>query len=224
VLDRALDALIVELEKRKLGASGRQQPKLGAATPLARRLHTPSVGDRSVVTSMLACSLPTTRNRYVPARVRRAVWERDGGQCTFVGASGHRCESRRFLEFDHIDPVARGGRATVEGMRLRCRAHNQYEAERTFGAGFMRQKRLEARGAAAEARARAAHNMPWGMLEGTDAKEHAAREQAQNVLAGLRNLGCRADEARRAAAFAGTLQGVTLEERMRAAITFLSRG
>src|SRR5882672_4395520 len=167
VLDRALDALIVELEKRKLGASGRQQPKLGAATPLARRLHPPSVGDRSVVTSMLACSLPTTRNRYVPARVRRAVWERDGGQCTFVGASGHRCESRRFLEFDHIDPVARGGRATVEGMRLRCRAHNQYEAERTFGAGFMSQKRHEARGAAAEARA--AHNMPRGMLEVTDA-------------------------------------------------------
>src|SRR6266850_3947840 len=145
VLDRALDALIVELEKRKLGASARQQPKLGAATPLARRLHTPSVGDRSVVTSMIARSLPTTRNRYVPARVRRAVWERDGGQCTFVGASGHRCESRRFLEFDHIDPVARGGRVTVEGMRLRCRAHNQYEAERTFGAGFMRQKRREAR-------------------------------------------------------------------------------
>jgi len=235
VLDRALDALIVELEKRKLGAGARQQPKLGAATSLARRLHTPSVGVRSVVTSMAARSRLAARNRYVPARVRRAVWERDGGQCTFVGASGHRCESRRFLEFDHIDPVARGGRASVEGMRLRCRAHNQYEAERTFGAGFMSQKRREARLAAEararatlEAGARAAHNMPRGMLEVTDAKRRAAQEQVvrdqiQEVLAGLRNLGCRTDEARRAVALTETLQIGTLEERMRAALTFLSR-
>src|SRR5439155_26062502 len=102
VLDQALDALIVELEKRKLGAGTRLRPKLGPASPSGRRLHTPPVGERSVVTSMVARSRPTTRNRYVPARVRRAVWERDGGQCTFVGASGHRCESRRFLEFDHV--------------------------------------------------------------------------------------------------------------------------
>jgi 5-methylcytosine-specific restriction endonuclease McrA len=222
VLDRALDALIVELEKRKLGAGTRLRAKLGPATPSGRRLHTPPVGERSVVTSMVARSRPTTRSRYVPARVRRAVWGRDGGQCTFVGASGHRCESRRFLEFDHIDPVARGGRASVEGMRLRCRAHNQYEAESTFGAGFMSQKRHEARGAAAEARARAAHNMPRGMLEVTDAGERATQDQIQDVLAGLRNLGCRADEARRAA-LAGDLQDVTLEDRMRAALTFLSR-
>ena len=25
------------------------------------------------------------------------------------------------------------GQATVDGIRLRCRGHNQYEAERTFG-------------------------------------------------------------------------------------------
>ena len=117
----------------------------------------------------------------------------------------------------------------MEGMRLRCRAHNQYEAERTFGAGFMNRKREEAWRAATEARlaaaerARAAHNMPRGMLEVTDAKEHAAREHVRDVFAGLRNLGCRADEARRAAALVGDIQDVTLEERMRAALMFLNR-
>jgi hypothetical protein len=40
----------------------------------------------------------------------------------------------------------------VENIRLRCRAHNQYEAERVFGRDFMRQKRQEARVAAAEDR------------------------------------------------------------------------
>jgi hypothetical protein len=44
--------------------------------------------------------------------------------------------------------VARGGEASVDDIRLRCHAHNQYTAERTFGAEFMRHKRI----AAAEAR------------------------------------------------------------------------
>jgi len=180
VLDRALDALIVELEKRKLGTGIRRQPRQHS------RPRLPSRRDA------------TGRSRYIPAWVRRAVWERDRGQCTFVSAAGHRCESRRFLEFDHIDPVARGGR--------------------------------EARRAAGEARGRVPCNMPRGMLERTDTrertaleKERAAGEHLRDVLAGLHNLGCRADQARRAAAIAANLQGATLEERMRAALTSLGR-
>ncbi len=201
VLDRALDALITQLEKRKVGA--------GAGTRRPRRRCSP------------------TDTRYVPAHVRRGVWERDQGQCTFVGTTGHRCQSRRFLEFDHMDPVARGGEATVGRMRLRCRAHNQCEAERVFGAGFMSRKRSEARLAAAPARARvsarARADAGEQAAEEQAAREQAAREQARSVLAGLRNLGCRAEEARRAVAFTETLQSATLEERMRGALQFLSR-
>jgi len=65
-------------------------------------------------------------------------------------------------------------------------------------------KREQARRAAAAARARA-----------------AAREQAQDVMAGLRGLGVRGDEARRAAALSATLPDATLEERMRAALKFI---
>jgi 5-methylcytosine-specific restriction endonuclease McrA len=88
---------------------------------------------------------PSASLRHVPADVKRAVTERDRGQCTFVSAAGQRCGSRKLLEFDHVDPVARGGKTTVDNMRLRCRAHNQLEAERIFGAECMRQKRAEAR-------------------------------------------------------------------------------
>jgi 5-methylcytosine-specific restriction endonuclease McrA len=80
--------------------------------------------------------------------VKRAVWQRDGGRCTFVGTNGHRCETRRGLEFDHAEPLARGGQATIANLRLRCRAHNQYEAEREFGSDFMRRKREMRREAA----------------------------------------------------------------------------
>ncbi|HEV8479163.1 MAG TPA: HNH endonuclease signature motif containing protein, partial [Candidatus Eisenbacteria bacterium] len=65
---------------------------------------------------------------------------------------GRRCDSKRRIEFDHIVPVARGGKATVEGLRLLCHDHNQYEAEQAFGGEFMESKREEARQARAIAR------------------------------------------------------------------------
>jgi len=83
--------------------------------------------------------------------VKRTVWERDGAQCTFIGDNGRRCQERKGLQFDHVQEVARGGEAGVGDIRLLCHAHNQLEAERTFGSEFMRHKRT----AAAEARAAA---------------------------------------------------------------------
>ena len=125
VLDRALDALIPRLEQRRFAATARTRP-----------------GRRS------------KRARCVPAQVRRQVWERDQGRCTFVSDNGHRCEARTRLEFDHVDPVARGGVATADNMRLRCRAHNQYAAERVFGEAFMSEKRRAAQQKTTETRAR----------------------------------------------------------------------
>ena len=90
--------------------------------------------------------------RGIPAHVRRAVWERDQGRCTFVSDSGHRCEDRTRLEFDHVQPVARGGEATRDNLRLRCRGHNQYEAERVYGERFMRGRREASREQATERR------------------------------------------------------------------------
>ena len=84
---------------------------------------------------------PSSDPSYIPAAVRRAVWLRDGGRCTFVGPDGHRCDSRCQLQFDHVDPVALGGVATVEKLRLRCRPHNLLEAERVFGREHMDQFR-----------------------------------------------------------------------------------
>jgi hypothetical protein len=84
---------------------------------------------------------PSSDPSYIPAAVRRAVWLRDGGRCTFVGPDGHRCDSRWQLQFDHVDPVALGGVATAENLRLRCRPHNLLEAERVFGREHMNQFR-----------------------------------------------------------------------------------
>ncbi len=40
---------------------------------------------------------------------------------------------RAFLEFHHIRPYALGGPTSAENISLRCRRHNQYEAELVFG-------------------------------------------------------------------------------------------
>ena len=88
-------------------------------------------------------SQPVCRTRAIPVAFRRAVWERDGGRCAFVDASGRRCTETRRLELDHIVPFARGGDATVANLRLACRPHNQHAARQAFGSDYVR-RRVEA--------------------------------------------------------------------------------
>jgi hypothetical protein len=80
------------------------------------------------------------RARHVPAAVAREVFLRDGGCCTFVAASGRRCGAKRFLELDHVEPWARHGESTVDNLRLRCTAHNQFAARAEFGAEFVNER------------------------------------------------------------------------------------
>jgi hypothetical protein len=81
----------------------------------------------------------------VPASVRRDVWARDGGQCTFVAADERRCDCRWQLQFDHVDSAALGGPPTVENLRLRCRMHNLFHAEQIFGRAHMARFRKASR-------------------------------------------------------------------------------
>ncbi|MGH7723901.1 MAG: HNH endonuclease [Candidatus Eiseniibacteriota bacterium] len=135
VLERALDSLIGKLEKQKFGATSKPKtPRAAERRETTRRGSQPRTPAESV-------DEPPNQRPHVPSEVRREVWKRDQGRCTFVGETGQRCSARRSLEFDHVDPVARGGETTVTHMRLLCRAHNQFEAERAFGVEFMNGKR-----------------------------------------------------------------------------------
>lgn len=96
----------------------------------------------------------------IPAEVRRQVWARDGGRCTFVARDGTRCESRWKLELDHVTPWALGGSSTENDLRLRCRAHNLFHAEEVFGREHMERFRRDGRDSlVASARARAEHDL-----------------------------------------------------------------
>ena len=87
---------------------------------------------------------PSAANAYyIPATVRRDVYRREGGTCAYVAEGHRRCGSMLRLEFQHIVPVACGGRSTLENITLYCRAHNFLQAEKDFGAEHVRRKQLE---------------------------------------------------------------------------------
>lgn len=116
VVNRALTVLLEHLARQRFAASDR--PRGGRPT--------------------------SPGSRHIPAEVKRAVWLRDGGRCTFVGRSGRRCFATGFLEFHHVRPYAAGGEPTVDNIQLRCRAHSVYEAELFFGAATARVREIPA--------------------------------------------------------------------------------
>ena len=82
--------------------------------------------------------------RHISAAVKRAVWKRDRGQCTFIGARGQRCPERHRLEFHHDEPYGVGGDRSVENVCLACAAHNAYMAELDYGKERMARYRRSA--------------------------------------------------------------------------------
>jgi hypothetical protein len=99
IVERAADLLIEQQMKRRFAQT--KNPR--SAAPDAAKLETePS-------------------SRYVAHAVIREVHARDAGQCTFVSPEGRRCAARGHLEVHHEEPYARGGRATVQNLKLLCR-------------------------------------------------------------------------------------------------------
>jgi hypothetical protein len=76
IFDRAVTLLLEKVEKAKLGATTKPRP----IRPGTDRSH----------------------SRHVPNQSKRVAWRREGGQCGFVAAHGHRCTERAFIEYHHI--------------------------------------------------------------------------------------------------------------------------
>jgi hypothetical protein len=94
VVDRALDAILDDLEGRRFG-----------------KVTRPRAAKTRRVT------------RQVPSQGRRQVVARGGTRCSFVSADGRPCEETGFLELDQVVPMALGGEAK-NGVRTVCRSHN----------------------------------------------------------------------------------------------------
>jgi hypothetical protein len=112
VLLRALTRLIEAEKKRQFGLT--ERPRKSVGEPRGKRA--------------------------IPAHIRRHVYRRDEGRCTYLSASGRRCESRDFLQYHHEDPWAVHRSHDAARITLRCHAHNQLAAEQYFGRNSSREE------------------------------------------------------------------------------------
>ncbi len=117
VLREAVQCALEKHRKRK----GAIEPSRKRKSPVTAKAPTKAVSGRQAI----------------PAAVRREVWKRDEGRCSWCGPDGHRCGSTWQVELDHILPVALGGPSTVENLRILCRSHNALAAEHAYGREHM---------------------------------------------------------------------------------------
>lgn len=156
VIELAVSETLARLEARRFGTRRTSQLE---ATRGAARL--PPSALHSALPSALPAALPAARaglpngarsqssgavpdarrSRHIPAAIRRAVYERDGGRCRYVDESGRRCPERNRLEYHHLHPFGMGGGHALENVRLLCPAHNLHAAERDYGRRAMDQYR-----------------------------------------------------------------------------------
>jgi len=157
VIDRALTLLIETEEKRRFGAqrgSSSQRGESPSAQP-AVEMSSPKDSDQDSLAAHVESTVDQStqipapgqvenarsRSRYIPAVIRRAVYERDGHRCTYESEDGTRCSETRFLEFDHYkQPWSCGGQPTVENLTLRCRMHNQWSARQIWDRDYVNSK------------------------------------------------------------------------------------
>jgi len=116
IVEKALDLLIDQVKKERFAVGRKPRQKSAAAAQEAT-------------------------SRHIPDPIRREVYERDGGRCTFVDEGGRRCAETGNVEFDHVDGFARTRVHDASRMRLLCRAHNQHEAEKMYGRALMERAR-----------------------------------------------------------------------------------
>ncbi|HET9551857.1 MAG TPA: HNH endonuclease signature motif containing protein [Anaeromyxobacteraceae bacterium] len=133
-----LSAVLREAVKCAIEKHGKRR---GAVEPERKRAK--KMAQKKAPASPSSAAPPSPRREPISAEVRRQVWKRDEGQCTWVSPDGRRCGSRWRLQLDHIEAAALGGPSTVDNLRLTCARHNRLHAEQTFGRAFMDQFRRE---------------------------------------------------------------------------------
>jgi hypothetical protein len=126
-----------------------------------------------------ACETPTRVTQSVSPAVRRRVIERDARKCAVPG-----CRHSQYLDLHHVNPRAEGGDhdpenlVTVCGVHHRASHHGRLLVTGTYSSGFVFHH---------------ADGKPYG-----NAPSPEACELRQKVFLGLRGLGFRETEVRRA--------------------------
>lgn len=131
----AMKLLVSSLEKRKFGSRATPEP------PRQRGADSANSAEPSEADPVASARSARELSRHIPAAVRREVYARDAGRCSYVDARGERCCETRYLELHHIEPFAKGGAHSASNLALRCAAHNRLAAEQDFGQAVVTERR-----------------------------------------------------------------------------------
>jgi hypothetical protein len=219
VIERAVDLLLADLARTRLGKTKRQRPvphhgerKLRGRASAEGARPASIAGARGAKPSGIARA------------VRREVHDRDGRQCTYVAEDGRRCEARCFLELDHAVAKALGGSDDATNLRVLCRAHNQLSAELTFGRAWIERSRHLRQKKSMNSREPAAARdaMSRDSTRHELAMHQARAANFEKVRVALRRLGFREAEARKAVATVVRMhdpnESLALEQALREAL------
>jgi hypothetical protein len=176
VIESAVTEKLERLESRRFART--KAPKR------TRRPHSIAPSRAESSSSPLGSSLPganadpcvrssSSATRHVPAAVRRAVYERDGGQCRYLDGQGRRCPARGGLEFHHRHPFGHGGDHSVENIALLCPAHNSHLADIDYGRTVMARHRRS----------------PKSLVEATPRASSPAKSLPPPVVPGMTSAG-----------------------------------
>ncbi len=129
----------VEREEAIQAPTAEQKPESRVETPNDRVQTPESQAQTQILQEKL--TLSEKRTRTIPLNLKREVWKRDQGRCTFIDSKTKRkCDSKVRLEFDHYKiPYAKGGAHATDNLRLVCRQHNTQNALHQFGRRKMAQ-------------------------------------------------------------------------------------
>ncbi len=123
VQDTALPAAAISTPERTAQPTPSSAPAPNRQAATERR----AAAGRRPAGAATPTAKPRFSGRAIPAAVKRQVWQRDGGRCSYVDReTGRRCNSRHILEIDHILPYALGGSSDPVNVRLLCRVHHRH--------------------------------------------------------------------------------------------------
>jgi hypothetical protein len=135
VFERAVDISLDKKDpKRKRERRLKRERERGAPRGKSR------LGEISVPKGAPAGSEEEAKSRYIPSKVRERVLELASYQCQYRARDGTRCRSRTGLEIEHERPFAIYRSHEERHLRALCRRHNMLQAERIYGAKFIRAK------------------------------------------------------------------------------------
>lgn len=143
LIRKALKIANQEMKKKRLGSERPSAQKNSSNTKLQnvkvasprKHFKDDPLSERQASTQKLSMlENGQIRSRFISFGVRREIWLRDQGCCTYRDdRTGKVCGSKMRLEVDHVVPFAKGGANTQENLRLVCRQHNAQMAIRHFG-------------------------------------------------------------------------------------------